>query len=278
VLQNTAVTPADFTSFCLNAPTDTRLGQFSGGQICGLYNVNPNKLGQVQNVITEGSNFGQQKEIYNGVDISTNIRWGKGGLVQGGVALGRTDMDNCFANNYPNITPENVSASQPRNSTYCHIVSPLWSGVGSQVKLQAVYPLAWGFNASASYKNLPGIPWTATQTLTNAQVAPALGRNLSACPAVGTCTATFTLPLVAIGSNGSTQTATLFDKRLNEVDVRLSRTFKIGKARVLGTADLYNVLNTRVAQGINTTYGPSWLLPTSILGGRLFKIGGQFSY
>jgi hypothetical protein len=281
VTQNTAVSPLDFTSFCYTVPTDPRLAQFSGQPVCGLYNVNPNKFGQVQNVITQASNFGTQKEVYNGVDFAFNARWGRGALLQGGLTLGRTDLDNCYANNYPNITPENPISStlvQPRSAAYCHIVSPLWDGVGSQIKLQAVYPLPWDFQISGTYKNLPGIPQSATLVATNAQVAPALGRNLSACPAAGTCNATFSIPLLPIGNNGSTATAALYDTRINEVDTRLARTFRFGKVKVLGTADLYNVFNNRVAQAINTTYSATWLTPTSLLGGRLFKVGGQLSF
>ena len=50
---------------------------------------------------------------------------------------------------------------------------------------------------SGTFKHLPGIPRTANLVLGNAQVAPALGRNLAACPAAGTCTATVTMPLSA---------------------------------------------------------------------------------
>src|SRR5262249_15680017 len=42
VTQNTLVTPADFTQYCITAPTDSRIGPTSGQQICGVYDVNPN--------------------------------------------------------------------------------------------------------------------------------------------------------------------------------------------------------------------------------------------
>ena len=28
----------------------------------------------------------------------------------------------------------------------------------------------------------------------------------------------------------------------------------------------------------NATYGPQWRVPTTVLGGRLFKFGGQFDF
>jgi hypothetical protein len=284
-IQNTAVSPSDFTQYCITAPTDTRLAEFSGQQICGLYDVNPNKFGQVTRVITRASNFGTQQEIFNGVDMGFNARFGKGALLQGGLTLGVETTDNCYANAFPNITPQNSVSptnSVPRISAFCHVSQPLWDGVGSQAKLQAIYPLPWDFQVSGVYKNLPGIAVTSNLVATNAQIAPSLGRSLSSCPAAGACTATATIPILPYGTNGGTssslQTASIFDTRLNETDLRLSRTFRLGKARLQGTLDLYNVFNQRVAQAINTTYGAAWLRPTAILGGRLVKFGAQVDF
>jgi hypothetical protein len=113
-------------------------------------------------------------------------------------------------------------------------------------------------------------------------IAPSLGRNLSACPAAGACTATVTIPILPNGAQGaatsSGATAALFDLRLNETDLRLAKTFQLGRARLQGTIDLYNVFNQRVPQAISTTYGATWLRPTALLGGRLLKFGGQIDF
>src|SRR5262249_5055445 len=44
VTQNRAVSPSDFTTYCVSAPTDARL-PVSGQQVCGLYDVSPAKFG-----------------------------------------------------------------------------------------------------------------------------------------------------------------------------------------------------------------------------------------
>lgn len=86
------------------------------------------------------------------------------------------------------------------------------------------------------------------------------------------------LPSVG-GRNFSGATAArLYDESINQLDLRLSRSFRFGQLRVQGLAELYNVLNDRPAQAIITTYGPAWQLPFSILGGRLFKFGVQIDY
>src|SRR5439155_16012967 len=57
VIENTAVSPSDYTPYCLTAPVDSRLQEFSGEQICGLNDVNPNKFGQVKRVVRLASQF-----------------------------------------------------------------------------------------------------------------------------------------------------------------------------------------------------------------------------
>ena len=74
-------------------PTDAGLGANSGKQLCGFYDaksvVAPN------NLVTFAQNFGKQTEAFDGLDLSLQARFGKGGLVQGGVSTGRTVTDNC---------------------------------------------------------------------------------------------------------------------------------------------------------------------------------------
>jgi hypothetical protein len=41
---------------------------------------------------------------------------------------------------------------------------------------------------------------------------------------------------------------------------------------------IYNTLNASNVVTLNTNYGASWLQPTSFLSGRLYEIGGQWSF
>jgi hypothetical protein len=279
---NTAVTPSSFTPYCITAPSDVRLGSVSGQQVCGLYDVNPASFGRVTNVLMLAKNVpgatDTPKEIFNGLDVTANARLGKGAVLIGGITFGRTMFDYCWENQLPNVNQDQLSASLPRNTSACHIVNPLWSGVGSQAKLQFVYPLPKDFTVSGTFKDLPGIPITATYTVTNAQAQQGLGRPLSACPATGACTATASVELIPFANNDANTVGTQFDKRLNEVDLRLTRTIRIGKGRVQAIAELYNVFNARPADGIIATYGATWLRPNVIVGGRLFKFGTQIDW
>ena len=74
------------------------------------------------------------------------------------------------------------------------------------------------------------------------------------------------------------QPATEFDPRINQLDLRLTRAFKLNATRLRAIVDLYNVFNRNAALVINTTYGPNWLSPTQIMDGRLLKLGVQLEF
>ena len=125
-------------------------------------------------------------------------------------------------------------------------------------------------------QKITGIIHTANLVRTNAQVASSLGRNLSSCPAEGACSATVTVPLVPSGETTSvTVSGALFDQRLNQTDLPLTKIFRYSRGRIQGMLDLYNAFNNRAPQTINSAYGPAWLTPTTLLGGRLLKFGTQ---
>ena len=60
VTQNTRVTTADFSPYCITVPVDSRLPGGGGGQLCGLNDVNQDKFGQSFNLIQEARHFGSQ--------------------------------------------------------------------------------------------------------------------------------------------------------------------------------------------------------------------------
>ncbi|MBM3776810.1 MAG: TonB-dependent receptor [Acidimicrobiia bacterium] len=250
VSDNLAVTPADFDPFCVTSPTDSRLGAASGRQLCGFYDVRPSKLGQLNNVITRFKNYGKRTEVYNGFDVSLNARFGDGGLLQGGMSTGQTTFNSC-------VTIDSPQASLPG---FCDFKLPFEGQ--TQYKVAFIYPLPLDIKASGTYQNLPGIPLAATLVVLSPQVAPTLGRNLASGVAI----------LNILEPN------TIFEERLSQFDLRLTKVFSMGRARIQGMFDVYNMFNASTVLGLNTRYGASWLQPTTILGGRLFKFGAQVDF
>ena len=123
---NLAVTPVDYSPFCVTAPSDARLPNGGGYQVCGLYDVSPSKLGRVTNLVTQASNFGEQKLSNDFFNVNITTRLGKGVQLGGGVDTGRTKYDNCIVisnpqeGNYARLTgalnmpaPPGVAANVP---------------------------------------------------------------------------------------------------------------------------------------------------------------------
>jgi hypothetical protein len=71
---------------------------------------------------------------------------------------------------------------------------------------------------------------------------------------------------------------TIFEDRLNQFDLRLTRSFKIRHERLQVNLDIYNVLNGSAILAETTRYGPAWLTPTQILDARLVKFSGKLSF
>jgi hypothetical protein len=229
--------------------------------------------------VTQASNYGLQTQVYNGADLTLSGRFGQGGQFSGGLSVGRTVTDNCFLNDNPSLTTAafpNVptfpgGSTVPRNAQFCHVAPP-WSS-GTQVKFLAVYPLPWDLETSAIFQNSPGIPITANYVVTNAQVRSSLGRNLAACPSqtAATCNATVRTELIPPN--------TMFEPRLTQVDMRVSRLFRLGgTTRLRGTLDIYNIFNASNVLSMIYTYGGAWQNAAQVLSARLLRVGAQLDF
>ena len=265
--QNVAVAPgtSDFDSYCVIAPTDARLPGGGGYQLCNIYDVIPSKFGASTLVVSrEPTRNGNRSEIYNGFDIVLNIRLPRRININGGLNSGRTVTSNCglaLTNLQFNIS--DAQPSTPHTEDYCQVTPP-WSA-STQVKFSGAFPLPYQFQVATTFQNLPAISYGANATYTSAQIQQWLGRPLSAGP-----NATVSIPLIA--------PSTYYEDRIQQLDFRFSRDFRVGRTRVEPEFDIYNALNASPVLAVNSTFGSSWLTPTQILAGRLFKLGVQVSF
>jgi len=273
---NQLVGSGNYDPFCITVPDDSRLPN-RNQQLCGLYDVRPAAFGLVDKLVTLASHYGAQTQVFNGVDVTVNARVAGRGQLSGGVSIGRTVTDNCYLNDEPSLTSQIFpgvpalpdTSMVPRLPGFCRVAPP-WSS-GTQVKLMAVYPLAWGIQTSAIYQNGPGIPITASYVASNAAIVPSLGRNLGSCRGAATCNANVTVELLPPNL--------LFEPRLQQLDVRVSRIIRLGATRRMrADLDVYNVFNASNILSMNTTYGAGWQDVRQILGGRLLRVGGQFEF
>jgi hypothetical protein len=255
ITDNQLTTPGDFDPYCITAPLDSRLPGGGGYQVCGLYDVKPALNGQFNNVVTLARNFGTRSEVYDGVDVDMNARLGHGIVVSGGTSVGRTKTNSCVV----------VDSPQAENPLVCLSEPPFQP----QVKLLGIYPMPWwGLQLSTTFQSLPGPAILANYTATNAEIRGTLGRNLAA-----GANATAVVPLV--------QPGTLFGDRLNQLDFRLAKIFRISRTRLQAQVELFNMFNGSPALLVNNNYsaGPAgWQRPTQINQGRLVKFGMQLQF
>jgi len=269
VTDNTLANNASYRGpFCVTAPSSSQLPDNGGYPVCGLYDLNPAAVGQVQNNVTFARNFTGITDHFVGYDLQVNGRY-SGGTFQGGLNAQKRDYDTC---NAPILSGSTINQVDSPEAVFCHQVTPF----RPDFKFFATRQLPWDLMVSGTYQFSSGPMILATWAAPNSVIAPAsaLGRNLSACPATGACTATKSIQLIEPGS--------LYAAYQNQLDLRLSKRLKIGRYTLRADANLYNVLNSDYANSINTTFSTSasnqFMRPTAVLLSRLFKVGGQIEF
>ena len=135
----------------------------------------------------------------------------------------------------------------------------------SRIKINGSYTFPWDIQVAAVAQSNPGANYTANLAYSSAQIQPSLGRPLSAGG-----TATVTIPLAKPYS--------LYGPRINQLDVRASKIFRLGTTRIQGNVDAYNVFNVNTPVTIFGTYNARWGQPTQVLDGRLVKFSAQLDF
>jgi hypothetical protein len=284
VTDNLAATSADFDPFCVTAPMDTRLPGGGGYQVCGMYDINPSKFGQVNNLVRQAKDFGERSRVSDFFSVKVDSRFGPGVVLGASVDTGRTVENNCYVVDAPGLfgysSPTYGVAIPPNTATtidgkqLCKTVKPFKGQ--TQVKVHGTYQFPGQVVVSGVLQNLPGVTLQADYPVPNNQIAPSLGRNLAACGARAVCTLTATVPLLV--------PYTQFEPRRTQLDLRLSKVFQAGRARLQGNLDVYNVFNDSSIIFINNNYGPRWATPVSnavgsgVLEGRLVQFSGQITF
>jgi hypothetical protein len=277
VTDNPETVAADYTPIIVTAPTGGGPPNGAllpnGGQGLTVYDINPVLLNgkafnTTTNYVTLSDNFGKQIEHFNGFDGSASWRARDGLNIQGGVSIGRVSTDNCAV---VAVLPEvlnNQVATGATPQQYCAVTSD-WE---PNYKLNGVYQLPWqNVRVSGSFLSVPG-PYLQGSNNYAAATFAALRR-----PGLGGTT------VVGLAAGGSKTVNlltpnTLPNDRRNQLDLRFSKILKFGARTLDANFDVYNVFNSDAVLGQTNTYGTTWLLPTSILTGRLLKFGARFDF
>lgn len=259
-MDDRTLSAADFDTFCITAPTDPRLPGSGGYDVCGLYDLKPNRFGlAADNFVTSAGTYGKQIQHFNGFDFSMNARLPQGILVQGGVSTGRTSTDNCeIVDKVPEMLAFAPGAMVPRD--HCHVDTAFLT----QVKLLGSYTIpGLDVRLAGSFQSIPGPPIQALLVVPSAVAARSLGRPLAG------GAANVTVNIVEPG--------TMYGDRLNQLDLRFSKIFRVGTTRTTANFDVNNVLNVNPVTAESPVF-TIWRRPQSILLPRFVKISMQFDF
>ena len=262
VQDNLAVGPEDFDEYCITAPLHPALPDGGGYEICGLYDITPEKFGIGEIVNTRASNFGDgKKRTSDFVTVSFDSRFDTGAILGGSLDVGRTVDNLCYV------------VDSPQQLLNCRVERPF--GEQTQLKLHWSLPLPGDFIASGVFQNTSGRGYDANFRVSNDEIAPSLGRNLAACGTRTVCSATVVVPLIAPGTQR--------EPRVNSLDLRFSKIITLASGAVVrANLDIYNALNSANILEINSSFGPSWRNGSGRAGGimvsRILQVGGSLRF
>jgi hypothetical protein len=264
--------------FCITAPSDPNLPDGGGYPVCGIYDLKPSVFAQgapANNLIRFSSDFGGETNLYQGYDLNLDTRFANGAFLRGGIGATARTFDNCnlIAAGYDAVASGTVRGTEeyPDGTSYCHREY----GYRPDLKLLGSYRLPYGIQFSGTYQFSRGVQTggagpslLANWAVTNAVITPVIGHGW-------TGAASRSIALMREGLDYG-------DQNLSQLDLRASKSIRIGKYRVRGDVDVYNIFNSNWPYTVNTTFSTAsnsqWLRPTNVLQSRFIKIGGQIDF
>ncbi len=269
VTDNQALSPSDFDTFSITAPSDARLPGGGGYTVSGLYNVKPEKFSVAPNQLrTYAPDFGTISQVYNGIDINVQARLAQGLQVQAGSSTGQRVTDYCdVRSKLPEqaggfSTGSEVWAYSPVNP-YCDFRpgnTTRFTSAASYTIPKADVQVAMALQSS------PAEPLQANWVVPTAVVAQTLGRPLSGnAPNV-------TINLLAPNDKRG--------PRVNQLDLRFGKVLRFGARRATVSVDMFNALNADTVLTYNQNFVPGgqWLVPNTVLTARTTKITLQMDF
>jgi hypothetical protein len=238
------VTISDYAAFQVASP-------LNNGEMITVYNLNPAKQGQVDIVDTSSA---INTRAYSGFHLVVNGRLPRGGSLLGGWSLERNPTVTC-------------DSSDPNQFRFCDQNGKRYQENGAvppapfrrSYRVLGTFPgLPKALTASLALRHFPGDP------VVNNWIVPA-----SVFPN-GKRTQSIAVPLIAPTAQ--------FLPSWTQIDLSAKRTFTFGRTTVVADVTVFNVMNSSTVITQTTTFGPSFGTPTTIIPGRLPRIGLQLRF
>jgi hypothetical protein len=202
-----------------------------------------------------------RERMYESFNWDFNLRPGRGITLFGGLSVERQLDVACTAPDDPNTLRfcDDTENDIPYRKSF---------------KLSGTVPLKWGINASAVFQSNHGIASSRT-------IVPTRGstRYPSTCPAP--CPAgEIIMPSALFGQTSLTVNLvdgdTVYTDRINQLDLRIGKTFELARIRVTPSLEIFNVNNSDAIISYSSTNalnsGSSYLRPNSIMQPRMIGL------
>jgi hypothetical protein len=264
VTDNILVSANDVGTYFLTAPRDSRLPDGGGYRIGPLYDLNPSVFGRSSGLIVPTNKLGDDTRVFNGVDVTFNVRAYRGFTFSGGTSTGKVVNDWC-----------DIRAKVPENfvsNPYCHQESPFQTSVRGLAtyripRVDVVVSSVYQDKINVGTDQLASLSANYTMNAADQAAAAAqLGRSLTA----------VTPPTVNQVTPG-----TLYGKRVRQLDLSAKKIVRLAGRRLTAGVDLYNLANNNVTLAFNQAFSPTttgWLTPTTYMNPRVVRLNAEFAW
>jgi hypothetical protein len=233
-----------------------------------------------QNYVTFQTDFGpEQKNYYDGIDVTVNARLRQGLTVQAGTTTGRSVVDSCATGGVAQVGPAVPQVDSPdlRN---CRTNNPFQT----TLRGLATYTIPKiDVLVSATLRSQPVVLRVANMNLPNT----CLGWGLATQTGCSQQTVLGLLGRLPTGSTAAGTTAITIndnehqiwdDNRRAQIDMRFAKILRFGSTRTDVGVDISNLLNTNYPTSWDSTYqltspnGGTWNNPTAVYTPRFVRL------
>jgi hypothetical protein len=281
---NQLVTLSDWTPVSVFNPID--------GTPMTIYNLNPSKNGQVSVLDTSSPT---QKQTFNSYGVQFSARLPRGATLFGGFGFDRLLRNTCDEPDDPNqlrfCDDGNLDASLPAGEAPKGYRIP-YQG---QIKLSGSVPLPAGIQVSGTFQSNPGYAnrslATTRGTGGTSWLLSRTTRYPANCPAPCPASALVLPTLNGTPANSANLRVQLipyssegqFTDRINQLDLRVTKSVSMGRVKVLPQLEVFNVFNSSAVilqrstdYSIASATAPAtYNQPSGILNGRIIGLGAQ---
>ena len=230
---NLAISPSNYILYTVADPRADHAGQTL--PVYSVGRVGDGVFGSVNELDTNSPN---NTRVYNGVDVSINMRLPRGASLYGGTSTGRVVTQTCDVEDANSLRfCDQTQSAVPYQTLF---------------KVSGTYPLPYGVRVSASYQSTPGTERTITYQVTRTQVPLMVQSSQN----------------IRLSEPGST-----YNDRVNQLDVNLTKSIKVNGVDLRPELGLFNLLNGSAVLNQVNAFGPTLDRVNTILSPRLVRLG-----